>query len=54
VNAVFLQECQQEIDSCKEQVKEENRKILAERKEHQEAMKSARIEIKSLSEKSEK
>ena len=51
---MFLQECQQEIESCKEQVREENRRILAERKEHQEAMKSARTEIKSLNEKSEK
>ena len=33
---------------------EENRKISAERKEHQDAIKSFKIEIKSLNEKAEK
>jgi len=35
-------------------MREENNKMIAERKEHQEASKAMKIEIKSLNERSEK
>ena len=50
----MLQECQQEIESYKDQMREENNKMIAERKEHQEALKAMKSEIKSLNERSEK
>ena len=50
---ITLQECQQEIDSCKEQMNKERRKIMIEKKEMQEAIKLFKIE-KSLNEKSKK
>ena len=50
----IIQECQQQIENYKEQMNEEGRRYMAEKRELQEGMKSFKIEIKSLNEKSEK